>query len=342
MRIRNNLKGTKGFLSLYESTLRWRNMRNKKEVERRAKALTFWQNHGLQATKDAYGVSRRTLYRWKSKLEKEKGKLTALDPKSTAPHHKRKRIYNPLYLEKVIQLRKEHPRLGKKKIARLLNVSESYAGRTLTNLKERGLLPQNNKLSLYAKSGNLHICKRAKTKRKRRRNKIGMEIDTIVRFINGTKRYILTAIDVERKFAFAGAYTSHSSLSAKDFLHKLITVAPFDITEIQTDNGSEFAHHFHNACESLNITHYHTYPRTPKMNAHIERFNRTLSEDFIQLNRMLLAIDVDVFNEKLVDWLLWYNMERPHQSLGMLSPLQFIVKGLSAKECQMWWTGTFA
>jgi transposase InsO family protein len=342
MRIRNNFKGTKGFLSLYEITLKWQNMRNQKEATRRVKALTFWKEHGLLATIDAFEVSRRTLFRWKKELDTAHGKLTALDPKSTAPKKRRQRIYNPEYIENVIQLRKNYGRVGKKKIAAMFGVSESYAGRTLTYLKERELLPQNKKLSLYARSGKLHERKRAKVKRKRRKNKRGMEIDTIVRFINGTKRYILTAIDVERKFAFAGAYTNHSSLSAKDFLLKLKTVCPFKIEEIQTDNGSEFAHHFHSACDDLGITHYHTYPRCPKMNAYIERFNRTISEGFIMRNRMLLAIDIDAFNEKLIDWLLWYNGKRPHQSLGMISPLQFIVRemGLSTRECQKWWTST--
>ncbi len=95
-----------------------------------------------------------------------------------------------------------------------------------------------------------------------------MEIDTIVRFIDGTKRYIHTAIDVQRRFAFAGSYTSHSSKSATDFLSKVITVCPFPVTQIQTDNGSEFAKHFETACTLFGLTHFHTYPRTPKMNAH--------------------------------------------------------------------------
>jgi len=315
-------------------------MRNKKEVNRRIKILTFWQQYGTQATIDAYNVSLRTLFRWNRALKNGKGKLTALDPKSTAPKNKRVRIYAPEYIDKVIELRRQHQRLGKKKIAILCNVSESYAGRTLLYLKKREILPQNEKLSLNGKTGKLHVRKHHTIKRKRRKNKTGMEVDTIVRFINGTKRYILTAVDTQRRFAFAGAYTSHSSLSAKDFLHKLIEVSPFDINEIQTDNGSEFADHFHKACDELNIVHYHTYPRTPKMNAHIERFNRTISEDFISPNRMLLATNLHVFNEKLVDWLLWYNSKRPHQSLGMLSPLQFIVKDLSDKECHMWWTST--
>ncbi len=76
------------------------------------------------------------------------------------------------------------------------------------------------------------------------------------------------------------------------------------------------------------------------MNAHIERFNRTLSEDFISLNRPLLRDDLHAFNEKLVDWLIWYNTIRPHESLGMLSPLRYIVSTLTARESHMCWTRT--
>lgn len=340
MYIKNNLKGTKGFLTVYESAVRWKYMRNQKEVERRVKALTFWKQYGLQAAIDAFDVSRRTLFRWKQSLEKEQGKLSALDPKSTVPKNKRKRIYSPGYLENVITLRKEHPRIGKKKIAVILGVSESYAGRTLTDLKERGLLPKHQKLSFHARTGRLHVRTVTKKKRIRRTTKQGIEIDTVVRFVNGVKRYIYTAIDVERRFGFAGAYTSHSSASASDFLDKLILVAPFPITEIQTDNGSEFAKFFEKACSDRGITQYHTYPRCPKMNAHIERFNRTISDDFISQNRLLLATDLHGFNEKMIDWLLWYNSERPHQSLGMLSPLQFMCEGLLEEECQKWWTST--
>jgi transposase InsO family protein len=221
------------------------------------------------------------------------------------------------------------------------NVSESYCGRVLTHMKAQGVLPQNKHLSLSGKTGRLIEKTYTQRKKVRRRVKRGMEVDTIVRFIDGTKRYILTAIDVERKFTFAGAYTSHSSATAADFLHKLIAVAPFPIVEVQSDNGSEFALLFAQACEKLHITHYHTYPRSPKMNACVERFNRTVWEDFIRWNRALLRDDVAAFNDLLVNWLLWYNAERPHESLGMLSPLQYIVRTLSAAECQMWWTRTY-
>jgi transposase InsO family protein len=316
-------------------------MRNQKEVERRVKILTFREAHGERATTDAFGVSRRTLYRWQSALTEGKGKLPALDPKSTAPKDRRKRVYDPAYLEAVLTLRREHHRIGKKKIAALLHVSESYAGRTLSNLKTRGLLPQYRHVSLSGKTGRMIERNPVYRKKIRRpKQKRGIEIDTIVRFIDGMKRYVYTAIDVERKFAFAGGYTNHSSTSAADFLEKLREVAPFSITEIQSDNGSEFAHLFRDACATLRITHYHTYPHSPKMNAHIERFNRTLSEDCIMRHRSVLRDDLLKFNTLLVDWLLWYNMERPHESLGMRSPMQYIVSTLSAEECQRWWTRT--
>ena len=150
----------------------------------------------------------------------------------------------------------------------------------------------------------------------------------------------LATDDVEKKFAFAGAYTSHSSASAADFLKRVIEVCPFQIDELQTDNGSEFALHFEAACATLGLTHFNTHPRSPKENPFVERFNRTISEDFIMLNRNLLRDDVSAFNLKLVDWLIWYNTIRPHQSLGMVSPLKYIVSTLTAEECQMWWTRT--
>ena len=345
MRQFNVFRGTKGWLSMWERTIRFRSMRNKEEVDRRVRALTFWEKHGEQAALDAFSISRRTLYRWQGALKESTGRLDALDPKSTAPKGRRKRTVLPQVEAFIIKERGDHYRLGKKKLAVLLKeeghaVSESYVGRVIGDLKQRGLLSQHRKLSFQAKTGNhteTPVFRRTKLRRKVKR---GMELDTIVRFIDGVKRYILTAIDVEKKFAFAGAYTSHSSASAADFLRKVVEVCPFLIEELQTDNGSEFAKYFEDACIILGLTHFHTYPRSPKMNPFVERFNRTVSDDCIMRHRALLRDDLVAFNEKLVDWLLWYNCRRPHESLGLVSPLRYIVSTLSTEECQRWWTCT--
>jgi transposase InsO family protein len=342
----NKFKGTEGWLYMWERTIRFRSMRNKQEVERRAKILDFWKKHGEQAVKDAFGVSRRTLFRWQEALGKQQGHLDALDPLSTAPKNRRRRNVLAEVEIFIIREREAHPRLGKKKLAVLLRgdgyaVSESYVGRVISDLKERKLLSSGRPLSFHARSGEHHEKPVFKRKKLRRVHKQGMELDTIIRFIDGTKRYILTAIDAEKKFAFAGAYTSHSSAAAADFLKRVIEVCPFLIDELQTDNGSEFAKNFEEACAALGLTHFNTHVRSPKENAFIERFNRTISEDFIMLNRPLLRDDVGAFNLKMVDWLLWYNTVRPHESLGMVSPLRYIVSTLTVGECQRYWTRTF-
>lgn len=348
MRQFNKFRDTQGWLSLWERTLRFRSMRKQKEVERRVKILSFWQKHGDEATQEAFGVSRRTLYRWQAALRKEQGKLNALDPKSTAPKHRRHRQYPPGFTERVVALRSLHPHLGKEKLTVLLDtegyaVSVSFTGRTLGDLKKRGLLHNQVRLSLYGRSGALMEKKTHIRKKLRRpRGYRVLEADTVVRFIDGAKRYILTGIDTEKRTAFAAAYTNHGSASAADFLKKCQQALPDCPSALQTDNGSEFALHFACTADDLSLTHFHTYPRSPKMNAHVERFNRTLDEEFLQWNRALLRDDVRAFNNKLIEWLLWYNGERPHHALGQVSPFRFMMQSLPAKECQKWWTHTLA
>lgn len=340
MKIGHVLRNTKGFAKAAESALKWRSMRNKAEVERRVKILTFWKQHGLEATKDAFGVGRATLFRWQRTLDRHQGNVSSLDPKSTAPQQRRVRSIPPDLEQVIIDWRTSHPRIGGKKLQVLLRkqgytVSVSYINRCIRDLKQLGRLPKVTKLAFYARSGNHHEQAKTKVKKQRRPQKQGLEIDTVIRHIDGTKRYTLTAIDVSGRFAYARTYTNHSSDSARDFLKRLIQKAPFTVTEIQTDNGSEFAHHFHEACLTLGISHYHTYPRSPKMNAFIERFNRTLSEECLVYNRALMRDDVDGFNTTLLAWLHWYNYDRPHEGLGLLAPMEYYVSNYQV-ESQMY------
>jgi transposase InsO family protein len=316
------------------------------QAKRRAKVLAFWERYGDGATREAFGVSPRTLFRWQEKLRRSLGKLEGLNAGSTAPKERRKRNLSSLITERIIALRTVHPRLGKEKLHALLqkdgqHLSVSTVGRILVDLKKKGQLPSPVSLSLQGKTGNL--TERVVQRRKKLRRPKGyrvLQVDTVIRFVDGVKRYILTAVDTEKRTAFAACYTNHGSLSSADFLTKCTVVLPDCPTAIQTDNGSEFALHFETACESNALTHFHTYPRSPKMNAHVERFNRTLDEEFLRYHRALMRDDVPAFNNTLIDWLLWYNGERPHYALGQVSPFQFILKSLPERECHMWWTHT--
>jgi len=167
-----------------------------------------------------------------------------------------------------------------------------------------------------------------------------VEIDTVDIFVAGLKRYLITAIDLSTRFAFAYIYKSSSSHCARDFLEKLITVTPFAISKIQTDNGHEFLKHFTQACQSKNRVHYFNYLRHPQSNAHLERFNRTIQEQFAYWHTDKLA-EPSLFNRHLMEYLLWYNTEKPHRSIGKLSPLRYYLdKFVTPQKSNMLWTLT--
>lgn len=88
MRIQSTLRGTKGFVTAYNRLIRFRYIITEKAKER-VKVLAFWEKHGTGATYDAYGVSRRTLYRWQQALHAGNGKLEALNPERTVPTRRR-------------------------------------------------------------------------------------------------------------------------------------------------------------------------------------------------------------------------------------------------------------
>jgi transposase InsO family protein len=347
MEIRKRNSGIPGLEVAYDTALRFRDMITK-EAEQRAKILSFWHKYGLPATKEAFGVSKPTLYRWRDALDEACGNIEALNPGDRAPKTKRRREIPPAVQALILEERARE-KIGKEKLAMLIKEdgiggqSSSTVGRMLSDLKQRGMLKDPRRLSLSGRTGRM-IEKKPGNRRKKLRSK-GYEgslvkADTVVRFKDGIKRYVLTAIDCESKFAFAYGYASHTSGPATDFMRTFKEVAPLSLTHVQTDNGSEFALHFEAFLEKDGIVHFHTYPKSPKMNAEVERFNRTLSEGFISPRRHLLAYDLPRFNRELMDWLLWYNMRRPHWSIGLQPPLRYIVNKLPAEESHMWWTRT--
>lgn len=74
-------------------------------------------------------------------------------------------------------------------------------------------------------------------------------------------------------------------------------------------------------CES------HTRYRTPKDNSVNERFNRTLQEEFMDLNEYFeeyLTEDTLIkANQELTNWLMFYNFKRPHQVLNYQTPIDY-------------------
>lgn len=120
----------------------------------------------------------------------------------------------------------------------------------------------------------------------------------------------MAAGDIYTRFSFAWATKSYASKATEKFFKLCLKVFSysFNFLWVLTDNSSEFKKHFAERLKELHLIHYHTYPRGPKMNTHLERFNRTIQEEFIDYFAYLLT-NPDTFNRKLIDYLVFYNTE---------------------------------
>jgi len=300
------------------------------EAKLRLKWMDYYRNHGNNASLTCrhFGISRKTFYKWLKRYNPNH--LASLESQSRAPKRRRQREITPHQELRIIKLRKQYIRYGKKKLSRIY---QSLYGEAISSWKIQKVI---EKHKLY-----YHPQKTARIRRKRQRSfqkkritelkqkRISgflLQIDTIVIHWNNLKRYILTAIDKYSKIAFARVYTSHSSYSARDFLYRLYYLLDGKIENIQTDNGSEFLKSFDKACKELNINHYFSRNHTPKDNACNERFNRTLQEEFLKQGNFCL--NLQEFNRNLTEWLIEYNFRRPHQALGYVPPINFQAKYL--------------
>jgi transposase InsO family protein len=332
--------GIKGFLTIYNDALRYRHMITEKAKEK-ARILVFWEKHGLEATMDAFPASRPTLFLWKKKFKENGGKPESLNNKKRIPKTTRKREWPFEIRQKIKEIRYDplHPNLGPDKIYPLLKVFCKEGGlkcpgiRTITRI----IADDPEKMRVFPKKishfGKIKKANRQKVLRKPKGIKPRypghlIALDTIEKFINGTRRYVITFEDIYTRFSFAWATKSHASKAAEEFFELCLRVFPysFNFLYVLTDNGSEFKKHFSEKLKELHLTHFHTYPKTPKMNAHVERFNRTIQDDWIDWHLYDL-IDPDTFNHSLIDYLIFYNTERVHYAFqNKLSPVQFIMK----------------
>ncbi len=86
--------------------------------------------------------------------------------------------------------------------------------------------------------------------------------------------------------------------------------------------SSEFAAEFEEACQQKGLPLFVLPPKSPKLNAHVERSNRTHNEEFYEVRAE--SDQVPVLNRQLMRWEKTYNCVRPHQSLAYLTPHEFI------------------
>ena len=144
--------------------------------------------------------------------------------------------------------------------------------------------------------------------------------------IGELRRYVITMIDEHSNYALTLAVPLFNSDIVRHFFCRAARLYPVGINQIITDNGKVFLEKFDKTLQEAAIRHLWTYPYTPKMNAICERFNRTLREPFIEFNEILLFEDLNMFNQKLAEYLVLYNSKRPHKSPELLTPVEYILR----------------
>ena len=136
------------------------------------------------------------------------------------------------------------------------------------------------------------------------------------------KVYLHSVVDTYGSYAFGFLHTSKQPEAAVAVLHN--EVLPFyaereiPVAKILTDNGREFCgtetHPFELYLSLNDIRHKRTKVRSPKTNGFVERFHRTVLDEFFrQAFRTKLYTSVEELQADMDIWLLHYNTERPHQ-----------------------------
>lgn len=97
-----------------------------------------------------------------------------------------------------------------------------------------------------------------------------------------------------------------------------------DSLELRSDNGCHYgARVFREEIKRLGIKHTRTMVNTPKGNAVVERFFKSLKEECVWQQAFRNFEEAKVAVDK---WVEFYNTERPHQALGYETPQRYYAK----------------
>jgi putative transposase len=312
------------------------------ELSREGRVRLAWmdfyrQSRNVARTCRHFGISRQTFYRWQRRYDPLD--LTTLEGRSHRPHHRRQPTWTFPLSEKVLTLRLQFPRWGKDKLAVLLRkekiaISTSMLGRILSSLKRQGRLVEPPRTGVPGSRRALRP--RPYAVRKPKQYAVSspgdlVQVDTVdVRPIPGVNFKQFTARDVISRWDVIQAHPRATAQAATQFLDTLQHRMPFPIRAVQVDGGSEFAADFEQACQQRGLHLFVLPPRSPKLNGAVERANRTHTEEFYQVTAC--SLEMKKLNRELRHWEKIYNTVRPHQSLGYLTPQQFLRQSSSHRK----------
>lgn len=259
---------------------------------------------------------------------KQGGRSIDLLPQKRGPKYKTRRPL-PFIEQKVIELREKgnnkyeivsilKPKLGKH--------TPSYSG--VYNILKRNKI---NRLTPKIKKNYQKIIKE-------RMGQLG-HVDchhlskSIIRG-ESQKLYLVCVIDDYSRIAWAELVPDITSLTVMFATLKCLNILSdhykIKFEEVLSDNGAEFGiktsqkkyqHPFERMLMELGIVHRYTKPYRPQTNGKVERFWRTLEDDLL---RETDFDSLEELKEELLQYLYYYNHERPHQGIDGKKPIEMI------------------
>ena len=256
----------------------------------------------------------------------------ALLPQKRGPKYQTRRT--DIEVEKmIIELRK----LG----------NNRYNIKQILKKKYANLAPSETTIYNICKRNNLNRLRKTEKEEKRRiiMSKIGelahIDLHQISKGITITEPnktyYLLGVIDDYTRLCWLELLDDKTALTVMFATLKAFNMLrmryDFEIDAVMSDNGSEFGsgrfaknkdtHPFERLLIEMEMKHIYTKPYTPKTNGKIERFWKTLEEEFLEDS--LFEDEEDLKNE-ILGFIAYYNEHRAHSSLNGLTPLEFAKK----------------
>ena len=162
---------------------------------------------------------------------------------------------------------------------------------------------------------------------------VEIDIKYVPKLVNGRRYYQFTAIDCATRWRYLEVMYDYGNLASIKFLAKLISVAPFSIKAIKTDNGPNFTNRYTGyskssdpfnpklhpldiECQGLGITHYLIDPGKPAQNGMVEKSHASDQASFYD---RIKYETIDELSYQIRLWNMYYN-DLEHCGLNGLTP----------------------
>jgi transposase InsO family protein len=134
-------------------------------------------------------------------------------------------------------------------------------------------------------------------------------------------RYLHTALDDRSRLVYSETHDDELAVTAAAFWARaaaFFTAAGLGCDEVLTDNGSCYRSRlWAQACAATDTKHRRTRPRHPQTNGKVERFHRTLLEEWAYIRPWTSEPQRQA---GYANFIHFYNHHRPHGALGWATP----------------------